>query len=217
MAPISFIYALSLGLLLLILALKWYYKRIVIPFKFLSFILLSALLLELCTSLIFDYLPNNLFFYHFYNPIEFILYSLFFSSLSIPVKTKKYIRLVIPVYLLTALYLSLFVQKINDNNSYAICLESVIIILYCLLYLRYINIYQIENRAERNPYFWITIGILLYFTGSLFLEGFLNLLIKVSVDTARLYYKIGFIFKYLMCLMFLTGLFFSNIFNKAKD
>ena len=216
MALLSLIYVLFLGLLLLILVLKWYYKIFVIPFKILSFILLSAILLELCTSLIFDYLPNNLFFYHFYNPLEFILYSLFFSSLAMSVKTKKYILLIIPAYIMIALFLSFFTQKINENNSYAICLESLIIILYCLLYLRHINIHQIENRAERNPYFWITLGILFYFTGSLFLEGFLNILLKVSIDKARLYYKIGFVFKYLMCCMFLTGILIRQNFNKAK-
>lgn len=118
----------------------------------------------------------------------------------------KIIKLIIPIYLFLAFYLSSFVQKIDANNSYAIAVESIIIILYSLLYLRHININQIENRAERNPYFWITIGILLFFTGSLFLEGFLDLLLKISKNTAREYYRIGFIFKYLMCITFAIGI-----------
>jgi hypothetical protein len=205
MALVSFIYVLFLSLNLVVLSLKWYHKTLVIPFKILTVLLLLALILELCTSLFFRW-SNNLFFYHVYNPIEFVLFSLFFANLSMASRTNKLIYVNIPIFLLFALISSVFIQKIDVNNSYVITVENLFIILYCLSYLRHINIYQIEDRAERNPFFWTTIGILFYSTGSLFVEGFLNLLQDISRDTARFYYQISFLFKYVMCIMFLIGI-----------
>jgi len=206
MGLVSSIYVFFLSLDLLFLSIKWYHKELVIPFKILAIILLLALLLELCTSIFFSGLSNNLFLYHIYSPIEFVLYSLYFTNLSMAKETNKFIYLNIPLFLLFALISSAFIQKIDVNNGFVTTIESILNILYCLLYLRHINIYQIAYRAERNPFFWVTIGILFYSIGYLFVEGFLNLLLEISIDTARFYYKIGFLFKYVMCMMFLVGI-----------
>ncbi|MDQ6844107.1 MAG: hypothetical protein M3Z92_07130 [Bacteroidota bacterium] len=213
MEDVSFVYITLLCINLTLLLLLWYRNKIELPLKFLTFIIVSSLLIEISTSTIFDYLPNNLFLYHIYNPVEFFLYSLFFASLILAKKMRRILYFLIPVYLITAIILSLFVQKINVNNSYAITIESLCIILYTLLYLRQINLYQIDNRAEKNPYFWIVIGVFLYFTGNLFIDGFLNFLLKINVDTARFYYRFSYLYKYLMGIMFMAGISMKQMTN----
>lgn len=213
MTSVSCVYVLLLLVNVIILAFKWYSEGLGIPFKILTAVLLLALALELFSSLflLFSHQTNNLFFYHIYNPIEFVLYSLFFISLSKLKGIRDFVYILIPIFLGFVIFSSFFLQKLTENNSYVVLIESIVIIFYCLLYLWYINVYEIENRAERNPYFWVTIGIMLYFTGSLFLEGFLHLLMNHGKEIARLYNKIGFVFKYLMCVMCLVGILKSKI------
>ena len=216
MGLVSMAYVAFLFVNLLLMITEWSRIKYSMPFRILLLILLCSIILELSTSMVFAYLDNNLFFYHIYNPVEFVLFSLFFFSLPWSDILRKTILIIIPFYLLFSIYMSAFVQGITVNNSYAVTVESIIIIIYSLLYLRYINIYQIEKRAEKNAYFWIVIGILFYFNGSLFIEGFLTLLIKLEGHKARMYYKIGFVFKYLMCCMFLISILVNRNTDKEK-
>jgi hypothetical protein len=55
------------------------------------------------------------------------------------------------------------------------------------------------------PLFWISAGILVYFTETLVIEGLLDYLIKHSMELARQAYKISYIFKYLLLLSFTIG------------
>lgn len=212
MTLVNTAYVILLGLNLCILIFKWYRHGLVIPFKILFAILAFAIALELGEAVLFKHLPNNLFLYHIYNPLEFTLYSLYFINLSMSPRISRIIFAGMPVFLLCSFVCSIFIQTLQVNNSFVVLSESVILIFYGLLYLRFINVYQIERRAEGNPYFWVTLGILLYFTGSLFIEGFLNLLMNVGEDVARQYYKLGFVFKYLMCILFLIGILKRNPF-----
>lgn len=182
-----------------------------VPFRFLLAIAFAAFALEICTSLVFAEMANNYLFYHIDTPIEFALYSFFFSSLGMSKKINKAIYLIIPFYITTSILFSLFVQESNINNSYMIVLGCTIIMLYALLYLRHLNIAEIDTKAERNPYFWITTGILINFIGVFFIEGCLNLLLVLDENKALTFYKIGFVFKHLMCCMFLIGIFVSRI------
>lgn len=205
-----------LALNIITIFFKWHYMEIVMPFKILAIIMSATILLEIIASVLFGYLKNNLFFYHIFNPIEFILYSVFFLNLSMSKRINQIICTVIPLYVIAVIFSSSFVQKINEQNSREVALESIILILYSLLYLRHINKYVVASRAETNPYFWIVMGVLFYFIGTLFLEGFLDLLMKISLGTAQGYYKIGFVFKYLMCIMFAVGIFLNKNSNNIK-
>ena len=206
METVSIIYITLLSVVLFRLLFKWYQSNLLVPFKTLAAIMLLSLSLEVSTSILFRNMSNNLVFYHFFNPIEFSLYSIFFYHLMPGHWPQKLILAIAPCFLAFALISGIRFQSITENNSSVVLLESILIILYCLLYLRHIHIYEIDRRAEMNPYFWITVGVLFYFIGTLFVEGSLTMLLDISNDTARFYYKAGFGFKYLMCILILIGI-----------
>lgn len=205
MSAVNLIYIFLLSLNLITLVYKWKNNELTIPFNILLWLIGLIIIVEICTSIISRHVSNNLIIYHIFNPVEFILYSLLFSKILKSAGIKRLIYSILAIYLALAFLLSIFVQKVDVNNSYAIIIESICIIIYALMYLRQLNIYEVDHKAENNPYFWVILGILLYFTGSLFVEGYLNLLISIGNDVAKKYYKFSFIFKYLMCMMFLTG------------
>lgn len=205
MAIVSFIYSSFLLVLLIWMLLKW---RAVggAPFLLLSAIIFLSLLLELLTSFVFSYLSNNLFFYHLFNPVECILYGAFFRNLKMSAVINKIVLMVTWIFIVFAITMSLFIQKIDENNSYVVIAESIVLIAYCLVYLWHINVNELERRAEKNPFFWMVCGILVYFTGSLFLEGFLGQLMDSSITLAASYNRLSFLFKYLYCILIAIGI-----------
>ena len=201
------IYLALLALNLLLLFLKSDYLKNIISFKVFQIILISIFSFQFFVFVISDYLDNNLYLFHIYNPIEFALYSLFFSEIITSKSVKKLILIFIPFFLLISFLLGAYVQKLDVNSSYVVAIESIILIIYSLIFLRQIFIYEIEEKVVNNSLFWFAIGILVYFVGTLFIDGFLDLLMKENLFKARKYYKYGFIFKYLQSIMFIIGIF----------
>src|SRR5882762_31903 len=152
MTLVSWIYVFLLGFIVILLSSKWYFHNLIIPFRILLAIVILSFVLEICTAYLFDSLDNNLFFYHIFNPLEFMLYSFLFISLSMSGRINKMISILAILFVPLALYLSLFVQKTNVNNSYEVITESLLVIFYCLLYLRHLNVNEIAKRAEKNPF-----------------------------------------------------------------
>jgi hypothetical protein len=183
--------------------------------------ILLYLLLVLSTTLAAIYftvvarVSNNLFLFHVYTPLEYIILSLLYYNILSDKRSKKAILISIPVLTCLSILFSLFVQKIDSNNSYITIIESTLIIFWALLFFREILLLQHITALEHSPLFWINVGILFYFIGSLIIEGMLDYMIKHSIELARRAYKIGYIFKFLLFILFITGAWFG-IFPKRR-
>ena len=146
------IYLALLALNLLLLFLKSDYLKNIISFKVFQIILISIFSFQFFVLVISDYLDNNLYLFHIYNPIEFALYSLFFSEIITSKSVKKLILIFIPFFLLISFLLGAYVQKLDVNNSYVVAIESIILIIYSLIFLRQIFIYEIEEKVVNNSF-----------------------------------------------------------------
>ena len=153
-------------------------------------------------------LDNNLFLFHLFTPVEYVIMCLLFNSILSDRRVKKIIRLSIPCFIALSIYFSVFIQKIRDNNSYITIIESVLIICWTLLFLREVLLLKQVTVLHRYPLFWISVGILFYFTETLVIEGLLDYMIKHSMELARRTYRISFIFKYLLFLSLTAGAYY---------
>ena len=184
-------------------------------------IILIYLILILFTSVAAIYLTrvarlnNNLFLFHIYTPLEYLLLALFYRNILSPPMTKDIILFSIPVLIGTSIFFSLFIQKIDRNNSFITIIESTLIIIWALLFFRDILLLHHVTALQRYPLFWINVGILFYFIGSLIIEGMLDYLIKNSMDLARKAYKVGYIFKYILFLLLIAAA-WLEVFAKRK-
>ncbi|MFT3680934.1 MAG: hypothetical protein QM791_11715 [Ferruginibacter sp.] len=148
---------------------------------------------------------NNLFIFHILVPVEYTLMMLLFRS---DIRNKTAFRLVtwsIPAFIILSLFLSAFVQPPVTNNSYSTILESVLLICTSLYFLREVLLLQQVKELHRYPMFWITVGILFYYTGTLLTEGMLNYLISHSIETARKLYRLSYVIKYALFVLFIIG------------
>lgn len=155
-------------------------------------------------------LRNNLFIFHVATPLEYTILSLLYRSVIVNGMLKKIITFSIPFFLVLSIASSIFIQPLNTNNSYTIILASVIIVFLTLFFLRETLLLQPVTILHRFPMFWISVGILFYYTGGFVIEGMLNYMITHSMELARRTFIIGYIFKYLLFILFIIGAFFNR-------
>ena len=156
-------------------------------------------ILILCVSTVSNYLiyvtrtQNNLFLFHIYTPAEYVILSLLYWKLFTNTFIKRWIIISIPCFLLASVFLTVFVQGVENNNSNAVLIESTLLCTWSLLFLRETILLQQIESLLLYPMFWVSAGILVYFIGSLFIEGLLNYLIKHSIPLAKKLYLLEYI------------------------
>lgn len=119
---------------------------------------------------------NNLPVLHVFTIFEFVLMSYFYLSVlkeETAGRIIKYLLILFPVFCILNF---LFFQSIYQFNTYARPVEALIIMGCSLAYFGQSN--DAETRWLLNPINWINTGILLYFSGALFIFSFSNLTVN---------------------------------------
>jgi hypothetical protein len=148
---------------------------------------------------------NNLFLFHISTPLEYLILATLYRKVIIDVQLKKITAISVPVFVVLSVLSSLFLQKADENNSDAILLESVLLISLSLFYLREVLTLRQVPELHRFPMFWISAGILFYYTGNLLIEGLLNYMIAHSIALAKRAYFFGHVFKYLIFILLIIA------------
>jgi hypothetical protein len=124
---------------------------------------------------------SNLFIFHFYTPIEFTLWVIFYF-LFFKEHFKNYIVFFI---LLPLFYIVCFLDyKINGFDSYdnlSSSIESIILSIISLYSFWTLMKTRIYKKLWAVPFFYINSGILLYFSGNLLFFVFENIVIKSTL------------------------------------
>lgn len=144
-------------------------KSIRKEYIFLGAYLLGNSLLKTCTLLILSFKghTNTMVFYHIMALVEVICISAYFLRLN-SISPRK-IWIIAAIVLFGNILNSLFLQKYNEFNSNAWAFNTILLIGLGLYYF-YMLFTRIENlQLEKHPDFLIVSGMLLYFSGSLFL------------------------------------------------
>lgn len=153
---------------------------------------------------------NNLLVFHICTPIEYAILCVMYKQLIVSPFLKRLIMLSIPSFILLAAFFSAFVQQTDVNNSIIFIIESVLMVIWSLLYLREVMLLQQITSLHRFPAFWISVAILFYYIGHLVIEGMLNYLMSISMDLAVRIYRVEYLFKYLALVLFAIGSFYSK-------
>ena len=161
-------------------------------------------------------LKNNLFIFHISTPLEYMILCMLYMDVIANKNLKKIIKVSIPMFVLFCILFSVFVQKLRTDNSYVVDVESIILIFLSLFFLREILLLQQIPDLHRFPMFWICVGILFYYTGNLIIEGMLNYMIQHSLKLALRTYRLGYVFKYLLFVLFIIGAIYSRELIKPK-
>lgn len=106
---------------------------------------------------------NNMVVYHVFNPIQFLIISLYFNE-SIPSFKRKNIGWYIGILGVIASILNiLFFQPLNTSNYYFLVFESLIIVFMALY--SFIEMFLNENNdLIKNQHFWISFILLSFWS-----------------------------------------------------
>jgi hypothetical protein len=145
--------------------------------------------------------------YHFLNPIEFLLYSLFFYELTRKTSTKRFILVTITALVLFSIGNTLLLQPMAVDNSNAYLAGAALMVVFSLLY--YYELYQKEDFSIpiiQLPDFWIVTGIFFLYAGSFFVMGFIRIISAIEPETAPKLYIINLFLNILLYAMIFYGI-----------
>lgn len=116
---------------------------------------------------------NNLYVFHFFSIIEFILLSLFYGLFFSKHIKRAYLLLPIPFFLIIA-YVDYKINGLKSMDNFSASTESILLSVYALLSFQFIMRKLIFENILSAPFFWINSGILFYFAGNLLFCVFSN-------------------------------------------
>lgn len=115
---------------------------------------------------------RNYWMYNVFTTFEFLFYAFLFYQHFNSAIFKKMALYFIPFYILAVGCNLGFVQGTNYFHTYTFLLGSFFIVVFCLFYF-YESILpdQINNKLSMQPFFWICIGLLLFYLGSVIINA----------------------------------------------
>lgn len=125
--------------------------------------------------------PQSLYFI-----INFIIITLIFRDRQ-DGRLKFFFMIMMSVFMIFSVINLFFIQK-TQINSYTNSLESLIIIIYCILFFYKLIRELPSTHLHRLPMFWISSAFLIYNGGALFVFIFTSYLVNVVKDDLLLYW-----------------------------
>ena len=176
----------------------------------LSYLLFLSLLFEIIIEFTVRRNINNLPFLHLFTIVEFSFLGLIFYKVFTHPLFKKAIIVTIIAFAAFAVINALFIQTLYEFNTIARAVESFLLILLALLFFYKIFRESVVVHLGRYPMFWISSGILVYFSGSFFLFIFSNYILEQPGDMLYSYWGIHSVLNIFLNLFFAMGLWYSS-------
>lgn len=149
-------------------------KTLDLPAKVLFCLTILSFLTDCITSVLAGYKMNNLMVMHVYTVLELFFYCFFYSLLFKSTSSKYYLLVLSLVLLAAELVDAFYISKLSRINSIASYCEALAFMVVSLLFFYS----MIKNLPQKNilnyPLFWFNSGILIYFSGNLFLYLFIS-------------------------------------------
>jgi len=145
------------------------FKTITNTLKILGVFVIIMTIFELVNNIHMRYGINNMYIFHIYSYIEFIVISIIFHTL---LKSKK---LKIGIYISCILFYTFSVinllkwETLYDFNSNQFAVEAVIIFFYCIGYYTELMKNPSVVHLEKSPEFLLVSGYFVYFSGTFML------------------------------------------------
>jgi hypothetical protein len=174
-----------------------------------NYVFIGALV-ELISHLLANARINNLFILHFYVPLSFTALFFFYRQI-LKTRLRKWIwRGILIFFYLFTLIDSIWLEQLNEINTYTISLANTILITLAILSFYRISTELKVRSLETYPVFWINAGVLFYYSGSslIFLLGISTHFLSKSI---RIYlWSVHALFTILMYVLISIGLWIHN-------
>lgn len=167
----------------LLLAIKNYF-RFSIELKVISWYIFLSVVIQFLSQYLAYQKIHNLYLLHIFVPASFICFSIFYQKVFASFLNRTILWWILGLFIIFSIVNSLYWQTIETFNSYALSLESVLLIIYSLsLFALLLNeSVREEKKAILSSIRWINSGILIYYTSGLLIFYFGDLLTHFSKE-----------------------------------
>ena len=163
-------------------------------------LVIVSFIFSIISKILWIYSINNLYLLHFYTLLELIIISLIYNIEFKGFLPKYLIEGIIIIFVLFSTINFFLIQGFISLNSYQRIIECIVLIIFSLLFF-YKTAQELKvKELSKEPMFWFSVGVLLYFSGGLFIFIFSNFLLnfskelRVSIWTIYTFFLIMFYF-----------------------
>lgn len=185
------------------------YKKLPKEMKYISWFILTSFVIQVIASILFYNGENNLPLLHIYTVVGFVCLIIFYNQIFDGLIKPKILWILSTVFVLFSVINSIFIQDIYTFNSYALSVEAVIIIILSLTTFVFLmnDIVKKKRMAVIKSISWINAGLFIYYSSSLLVFYFGNMIINFS-RTPLVHYTwfIYALFSIIMYFCFFIGL-----------
>lgn len=151
-----------------------FYKRLQAVQKTLLILILLSTLIEIIALWVIHQGGYQHLVYRIFTILEFSLLTYIFAQGIKPFFTEFFFKGAVIFFFLFVLADMIWISGIVQFNSYSTAIEGLILIFFSLIFF-YKTLQELQiQHLEREPLFWISTGVLLYFASSLFIFLFTN-------------------------------------------
>ncbi len=153
-----------------------YQKNYILPIFILVFI---SFLVEIINWTFTQFSQNNLYIFHLYTIIEFVLLGLFYTYYF-----KQYFKptifiIIMPLFLIIAIT-EYCIKGTGNMNNISTSTESIILVSYALFLYYFVMTKSLIENLLSHSIFWFNSAILVYFSGNLLLFVFSSYLAETK-------------------------------------
>lgn len=134
-------------------------------------------------SVIYAVKEKNYWIYNVFTAFEFVFYAyLFMQYFKLPLLRKVAFYL-IPLIIVFSICNFLFVQGTEHFHTYTLLFGSFFLVLFCCCYFyEWVLPEQINQNLLKQPFFWVCVGLLLFYLGSVIINALYEYLRSSDMD-----------------------------------
>lgn len=169
-------------------------------FRLFSLFLFTTFIIELLAHKMAENKQSNIFIYNLFTAFEFCFYFFFFHFVLKEYWKKSKIYYIITLYAGLALINIFLIQGKNHFHTYTYLIGCMICIILSITYFYFLFKYSKVSNLTKDAVFWISTGLLLYYSCTLPIYGIINSLTYLSVP---FYKEFGFIISFMNIVLYL--------------
>ncbi len=156
-----------------------------ISFKVFPVFLLVTFMVEMIARQIGLTGGSNLWLYNIWSSLEFGFYLYFFSAIYRNQSARRIVLYSMIAYLVIAFSNIFFIQGLKKFHTYTFMLGCLLVIGFGANYFFHLIRVPQAGKLSRNPAFWITAGLMIYYCCDLPVFGALNYMTNMSRSTTN--------------------------------
>jgi len=171
----------------LVIAFRNYF-RFSIELKVISWYVFLSVIVQFLSQYLASQKIHNLYLLHIFVPTSFICLSIFYQKVFASFLNRSVLWWILGLFIIFSILNSLYWQTLDTFNSYALSLESVLLIIYSLsLFALLLNeSVREEKKAILSSLRWINAGILIYYISGLLIFYFGVFLTRFSFENFQI-------------------------------